>query len=435
MKLLAKALLSGVAGLFFAGNAYAQRYLSDYDSTLFMRDTLPSVIRQVKNLNFSGYIQPQWQWAQSPGAPSYTGGNFSEFSNNRFMLRRARVKIDYRLPHKNGKKLPMAVFSYQIDATERGVVTRDMFLRVYGPGRQSTSLVVGLVARPFGFEVNLSSSVRETPERGRMSQILMPTERDLGAMITYDPVLYKRKLPFKIDAGLFNGQGLVGTTDFDSYKDFISRVTFRPQKLGGGATLSGGLSLLQGGWRQATRYRWAMGSKDGMKQYVVDSSMSNIGNKAPRRYYGADVQLAFKHGWGKTELRAEHWRGQQPGTATTSTNPGVLPTGPTYIRNFDGSFFVLIQNIVNENNELLVKYDWYDPNRDASGGEVGKGGTNFTPADVRFNTLGIGYNYYFTKDFRVMFYYDIVRNERTGLDGYTSDLKDNIFTCRFHFLF
>ena len=34
-------------------------------------------------------------------------------------------------------------------------------------------------------EINLSSSDRESPERGRMSQILMRTERDLGVMVSF----------------------------------------------------------------------------------------------------------------------------------------------------------------------------------------------------------------------------------------------------------
>ena len=57
----------------------------------------------------------------------------------------------------------------------------------------------GFFARPYGFEVNLSSRIRETPERGRMSQILMPGERDLGVMISFEPQKKDHKLyHFKI---------------------------------------------------------------------------------------------------------------------------------------------------------------------------------------------------------------------------------------------
>jgi len=410
-----------------AAKVFSQRYLSDYDSTLFIRDTVRPLAKRFVNLNISGYMQPQFQVAQSKGAPSYEGGNFSEFSNSRFMLRRARLKFDYVLPSKD-KDFPKALFTFQFDATERGVFVRDMFLRVYEPKHQNLSLAMGLVARPFGFEVNLSSGYRETPERGRMSQILMPTERDLGAMLMYESQKPNKKSPVKFDIGVFNGQGLAGTTDFDSYKDVISRLTLKPLDVSKNVFISGGLSFLDGGWRQATKYKYKMNEQNGSKFFSVDSSVSNTGDKAPKRYYGADVQLGYRHAWGKTEVRAEYWRGKQPGTASSTTNPGTLPLTPTYIRNFDGAFFYFLQNIINEKWELMAKYDWYDPNTKAEKKEIGA--TNLTVGDIKFSTLGIGITRYFTGNLKVLAYYDIVRNENTALSGYTSDIRDNIFTVR-----
>ena len=413
--------------LLLSSSVFCQRYLSDYDSTLFIKDTVRPLVKRFENLHIGGYMQPQFQLAQSKGAPSYEGGNFSEFSNNRFMLRRARLKIDYILPSKE-KDFPKALFTFQFDATERGVFVRDMFLRVYEPKSQNLALTMGLVARPFGFEVNLSSSYRETPERGRMSQILMPTERDLGAMITYESQKQGHKSPLKFDIGLFNGEGLSGTTDFDSYKDLISRLTVKPLNLSKTVFLSGGLSFFNGGWRQATKYKYEMGEQNGNKYFVVDSSDSNIGDKAPREYYGADVQLGFRHGWGKTELRAEYWQGTQPGTSTSTNNPGTMPLTPTYIRNFNGAFFYFLQNVINQNWEVMAKYDWYDPNTKAENKEIGP--TNLTAADIKFSTFGFGITRYFSGNFKVLAYYDIVRNENTAVQGFNSDIKDNIFTLR-----
>ena len=413
--------------LLSGSRVFCQRYLSDYDSTLFIRDTVRPLVRRFENLNISGYMQPQFQVAQSKGAPSYEGGNFSEFSSNRFMLRRARLKFDYILPSKE-KGLPKALFTFQFDATERGVFVRDMFLRVYEPKRQNLSLAMGLVARPFGYEVNLSSGYRETPERGRMSQILMPTERDIGAMFTYESQNRDHKSPLKFDIGLFNGQGLVGPTDFDSYKDLISRLTLKPLDLSKTIFLSGGLSFFNGGWRQATKYKYEMSEQNGNKFFALDSNDSNIGDKAPRQYYGADIQLGFRHAWGKTELRGEYWTGKQPGTSNSTTNPGALPLSPTYIRNFDGAFFYFLQNIINQKWELMAKYDWYDPNKKAQEKEIGA--TNLTAADIKFSTLGFGITRYFSGNFKILVYYDLVRNENTVLQGFTSDIKDDIFTLR-----
>ena len=68
---------------------------------------------------------------------------------------------------------------------------------------------------------------------------------------------------------------------------------------------------------------------------------------------------------------------------------------PTYVRHFNGSFFYFLQNIINARHQLLVKYDWYDPNTKVKDTELGKPGTNLTIADIRFNTLGVGYVYHF----------------------------------------
>jgi hypothetical protein len=311
-----------------------------------------------------------------------------------------------------------------------------MFIKLYEPRLQNFSLTAGLFSRPFGYEVNLSSSYRETPERGRMSQILMPSERDLGAMVSYDPEKPVGGLPrFKFDIGLFNGQGKSGPAEFDSYKDLISRLTVRPFRLSRSLSLSGGLSLLRGGWRQATRYLYEIEDNGANTLFVVDSSMENIGSEAPRHYYGGDLQLALKHEWGKTEGRAEYWRGTQPGTATTTVNPGTQPAGPTYLRKFDGAFLYFLQNIINQHWELMVKYDWYDPNTQVKGSQIGKAGTNLTPADIRYNTLGLGLTHYFSTQLKVLAYYSMVENEKTALQGYTEDLADNVFTLRLQLRF
>ena len=76
---------------------HAQRNLTDIDSSFFIRDTLRPFIKRFENLNISGYMQPQFQVAEKDGTQSFAGGNFSQFSRSRFMLRRARVKIDYLL--------------------------------------------------------------------------------------------------------------------------------------------------------------------------------------------------------------------------------------------------------------------------------------------------------------------------------------------------
>jgi hypothetical protein len=413
----------------------SQRYLADLDSSFYIRDTVRPILQRFENLRITGYMQPQFQVAQSDGAPSYAGGNFSQYSSSRFMLRRARLKIDYLLTAKN--RMPKALFTFQIDATERGVIVRDMFIRLYETDHNVFSFTAGFFARPFGYEVNLGSSFRETPERGRMSQILMPGERDLGFMGSFDPLKRSNKLyHFKLDLGFFNGQGASGTTDFDSHKDLITRLTIKPYKINKWE-LGGGLSLLLGGWKNATKYVYQTKElSNGSFVFQVDSAVKNLGKSSPRHYYGADAQLKLHHKWGETEWRAEYWFGTQPGTFASTANPGVLPAAqPTYIRHFNGAFFYFLQNIINPKHQLLLKYDWYDPNIHVKESSIGVAGSNFSSADIRFNTLGTGYVYNFNTQTKLILYYEWVRNENSQLAGYTKDLKDNVLTCRLQFRF
>ena len=418
---------------------FSQRYLTDIDSSHFIKDTLRPFYNRFNNIRITGYMQPQFQVAQADGAQSFEGGNFAQFSRSRFMLRRARLKVEYLLPSKIN--YPKAQFVFQIDATERGVIVRDMFIRLFETKNNNLSMSAGFFARPFGYEVNLGSSSREAPERGRMSQILMPGERDLGVMFSFEPQNKKHKFyHVKWDAGFFNGQGASGTTDFDSHKDFISRIFIKPYTFGK-TEISGGLSHLRGGWKNGTKYVYQSGNAlNGDKIFVVDSTESNLGKSSPRHYYGADVQFKIHHAWGETEFRAEHWFGTQPGTANSTTNPGTLPNTngiplPTYVRHFNGSYFYFLQNIINAKHQLVIKYDWYDPNAKVNKKDIGKSGTNLTAADIKYSTLGIGYVYYFNQQTKIIFYYDIVKNELTNLTGSATDQKDDIFTCRLQFRF
>lgn len=412
----------------------AQFLMDMIDTTTEVGKGMFSMYKKYDALRIGGYMQPQWQIAERQGAKGYAGGDFSEHVNNRFMLRRGRIRFDYERYNKDA--YPIVQFALQFDGTERGVNIRDFWGRFFENKYSLFSLTAGMFARPFGYEINLSSSDRETPERGRMSQILMRTERDLGAMISFEP---RRRKDFwrhlKVDAGFFNGQGLAGTADFDSHKDFITRVYIRQADISKKMKLSVGASMLYGGMQQFTRY---INKMDG-KAFGIDSSLGNIDKIAPRHYYGADAQLRIANRIGYTELRAEYIRGEQTATALSTETPGAIPmTGvvpaPLYIRAFDGAYFYYVQHLHNLKHQLIIKYDWYDPNREVKGEEIDSDG-RFTGADIRYNTLGIGYLYHFSPQLKMFFYYDWVRNESTSLDGYTDDLHDNVFTCRLQYRF
>lgn len=412
----------------------AQFLMDMVDTTKDIGKSVLSVSQRFDHIRIGGYMQPQFQFAQDKGAKTYIGGDFAPNSNNRIMLRRGRIRFDYIRFNKTNKASVQFVF--QFDGTERGVFIRDFWGRVFENRFQLFSFSMGMFARPFSYELNFSSSDRESPERGRMSQILMKTERDLGAMISFEPRKPNNPLRYlKIDAGLFNGQGLAASTDFDSHKDFITRAGMKPYPITKNIILSFEGSYLNGGLLQSTRYIYNINNTG--KSFKVDSSAANLGKIAPRKYYGADAQLKIKCKAGFTEFRAEYITGKQTGLANTSETPATLPdaNGSFYIRKFDGAYFYFLQNFISPAHQFIIKYDWYDPNISVSANDIGIAGNNLSPADIKYSTLGFGYIHYINENLKLLLWYDKVSNEKTKLRGYTTDVKDDIFTCRLQFRF
>lgn len=406
------------------------------DTTTEMGKGMLAIYKKFDNFRVSGYMQPQFQVAQSKNEKSFDGGDFAPNVNNRFMLRRGRIRFDY--VHFAEKTGPSVQFVFQFDGSERGVFIRDFWGRLFENKYKLFAVTAGMFARPFSYELNLSSGDRESPERGRMSQLLMKTERDLGAMVSFESRKHTNALKYlKIDAGFFNGQGLSATTDFDSHKDLITRVAVKPINLNKTLSLSAGVSYLDGGFLQNTKYIYQMKNLSAGKTFVVDSSVANMGKIAPRKYYGADVQLKIKRKAGFTELRAEFITGKQTATMASTETPASLLTGNEgyYIRKFNGAYFYFLHNIFNKHHQIGIKYDWYDPNTSVEKNDIGKTGTSLHVSDIKFSTLGFGYIHYINDNVKLLLWYEKVINEKTQLAGYTDDIKDDVFTCRLQFRF
>lgn len=396
----------------------------------------------LKNLKVNGWIQAQYQWTQSKGAKTFDGGDFLANSNNRFMIRRGRIKFTYT------QKLTQ--FVLQLNGTERGVNVVDFFGKVSDPWTKQFSLTAGIMNRPFGYEIQQSSAVRETPERARFTQVLLPNERDMGAMLTFQPVKGKKLYGLKVDAGFYNGTGIAvpgttslngaGVVDFDSYKDFIGRVaylkSFKSDKytLGLGASHYNGGVVYQSNKVYETLGRDANGNATWMTSDTTNTTFK--GGKAPRLYYGADVQFSMVTPIGTTTLRAEYIFGTQTGTRTVNRSPGALPAlMDAYQRQFNGFYAYFVQRIGKSKHEVVAKYEWYDPNTKLSSSDFVTG-TTMTDAELKYTMLGVGYNFLYDDNIKFMFYYNFVRNEHAaGIAGYAQDLKDDVFTVRMQYRF
>jgi len=374
-------------------------------------------LKVLKKIKVSGYLQAQYQRAQEKGI-KYPGGDFAAQVDNRFSMRRARLKVAY-----DAKPFEWVLVT---ENTERGISLHD----VYGSYTHSAwhlKYTAGLFPRPFGFEQSYSTANHEGPERVRFSTTLLPAEADLGMKLTYSGIK-----PVQLELGVYNGTATAA--DFDGFKDVIARISMN-QSLGSSA-LTGGISYYNGGVYQGNNKRFEI-SGDQPAFVLLDSVQYAKGSKLKRQYLGADVQFSFSNPLGKTTLRGEWIQGTQPGNASTTDSPksASLPTGDSYLREFNAFSAYFLQKLFHSNWMLVLKYDWYDPNTKVELNDLGNANSGTTSADVKYTTLGLGLNYYY-KNMYVMFYYDMIQNEKSNqLNGFQDDIKDNVFTIRTQFKF
>jgi hypothetical protein len=390
----------------------------------------------LKKIKISGYIQAQFQVADSNGTPSFAGGNFPANADKRFAVRRGRIKFVYDNRLTN--------YVLQFNATENEVRVKEAYVKFTEPWLQAISLQMGIFDVPFGFEAPYSSSAMETPERGRMSQTLLPDENDLGGMITFQMPKTSPLNFLKIEAAVVNGTQ-AKAPDFDWKKDFVGRVSINRASKSEKIRYGIGVSYYDGGVREADNFVYdnigaLPGTTTGDVGFIMHdtSVVKPRGKIAKRNYMGADAQVSFDFPFGITTLKAEYITGVQPGTAGTSKSPNADPAADTYIRNFDGAYFYFVQNIFQTKHQIVVKYDWYDPDTKVSGDQIGKAGSRLGVTDLKFTTWGFGYNYKWDNNIRITLFYDMVTNETSKYltsKGYWKDIPDNVFTLRFQYKF
>lgn len=420
---------------FSSAIVFAQQQVQN-DSIAKTLKQVSADINQLKNLKITGWVQTQYQWTQSPGAKTFDGGDFITNSNNRFMIRRGRFKLTYT----NG--LVQSVV--QINASERGVNLVEYYGKLTNPWMKSLSITAGVMNRPYGFEIQQSSADRETPERARFTQILLPNERDLGAMISFQPEKGKTLYGLKVDAGFYDGTGIAvpgtgslnsaGVVEFDQYKDFIGRAHYKRTVAKEKINFGIGISNYYGGNVYQNNKVYTMNSTT---WNLEDTTQQNFkGGRSPRHYFGADFQFSVKSKLGTTTLRGEYITGVQSGQIDDTRSPLALPTKQdTYIRNFCGAYAYFVQRIAKTKHELALKYEFYDPNTKLNQTDL-NAHTGYTKAELKYNMLGVGYNYYFNDNCKLMVYYNIVRNETSNnITGFDQDLKDDVLTIRMQFRF
>ena len=417
-------------------------------------------LEKLTKIKLSGYIQAQWMHFEDP----------SVYANNTFIIRRARINIQY-------KPVEGVVFVLQPDFFTGGALLKDAYVALYDPWIKTFSLWAGQFNRP-NYEVEYSSSKREVPERSRVIRTLYPGERGVGAKLEVTP----STIPLKFQLAVLNGNAFLviddiygeninpWAVDFDPFKDIMGRLTYN-------FTLGnfGGLDVGANGY-----YGWMKSNSTTVlnSDYTLYKN-GTIGQSVNRHWVGGEMQL-YMDILGGMAIKAEYMMGinAYPGAVgsfsvqdpmqTTLANDTLTMTyfttntneiKPTIRRNFMGGYVYLIKNI-GKRNQFAFRWDFYDPNTKLKGDQIGVvkynngssdaqtittiDGTNPVivlnettknvvanslksgSSDITYHTLTFAWNYFFTDNLRIQVAYEMPFNEKVGVDVF----PQNVFTLR-----
>jgi phosphate-selective porin len=403
-----------------------------------------SDLSKLTKIKFSGYIQSQYDFYQEEGY------KLNEASNS-FYIRRARLKASYEAA--DGIK-----FVLQPDFSTNNLSLKDAYAVLNLPKLKDLTLWAGQFNRP-NYEVEYSSSQREVLERSRIIRALYPGEREIGAKLEYTP----SELPIKLQLAALNGNFTGATAkDIDGKKDIMARAVYSLKLPSAGIGFDFGVNGYFGGSKTLVNDI----NKD--ISYVInsDNSLDSVssGDFLKKQWLGAEGQL-YIDVLGGLSIKGEYITGQLPtigaidkdvvkftgGTAAVtpgygnkgvitsvnSTGTGTVTTtvNPSKIRNFSGYYIYLIKN-VGIKNQLVAKYDYYDPNTAIKGDDVK------STSDLAFSTLTVAWQYYLNDNIRISLNYEMPTNENsanTKTDKalnknanlpYDHNLKDNTFGIR-----
>ncbi|MDB5048493.1 MAG: hypothetical protein JWO30_1564 [Fibrobacteres bacterium] len=383
-------------------------------------------VDKLAKLKVSGYIQAQWQHADTNGgaAGAFAGGGFASTSNQRFQLRRVRLKTTY--------DAGTSQYIMELEARPSGVALKDAEVILKEPWLNTFSLDLGLMDRPFGFEIPYSSSAHEAPERTRVYQTVFKDEKDLGVKVEINPTEKMGFLQYlNLKSGLYTGTaGYGGGTgdEIDSTVDFIGRAGFKAPFNDLNLAIDGGVSYYQGyilgvNDTMFTLSGTALAPSTGVKNHLFD-----------RDVMGGDMQIYYSipvigDVLGGTSIRGEYLAGKTIGTLGAS-QPYGASTSAMVERNFMGWYASWIQNW-GSMFQSVIKFDVYDPNTDVEGSDVGVAANGkLSATDLQYTTLGMGLIYYWDANVKLTAYYDMITNEEASAGAFSKDLNDNVLTLR-----
>ena len=352
------------------------------------------------HLKFGGYIQPQYQHIESAKGYGVSPYNPDDIIKDRFYLRRARVKFRY--------ESEFAGFVIETDYNNKGFKITDAYVRLTDPWTKIFTIKAGSFNRPV-YEVEYSSSKRESPERSKITRLLYPGERDLGFSLVVKP-----KDLFQLDIAAFNN------TYEEMYHQFIPNFGNYPfyymislKKdflLGDKSALTLGVNTRLGNITANTNK--VILPENGVD--IIDSTSYQVGDGLSRSWYGVEGQYFLDWLTGVKIAASYMW-------GNNVDQPSEDGSVPLRMRKFSGWYVYFIKNI-GYDWKAVVKYDTYNPNTAINANDIKETG------DLSVGNLGFGIHNYTFSNFRLTLWYDMYSRQTTV--AFPTDPNDSQITFR-----
>ncbi len=435
-------------------------------------NTLVTDVAGLKKIKISGYLQAQFEKTENAKGLYANPYNANDDEiQARFRIRRSRIKVAYDAGS------TQAVI--QGDFSNNGFAIKDAYLEFTEPWTKYFSLKTGIFNRP-NFEVEYSSSQRESMERSAIVRALYPDERDLGMMLTFEPEdLFKLQLAgfnntFRGDivqpAGPnFNSEPLyfmaritksLTFTDLGLGVDFGVHARYgnmiAPKNAGYVIEADQAVPLLKtyNTWQTTTTTKAHSGA-DASALTKLDANA-----KIGRSWFGFEAQLYWDF-LGGMKLMGEYIMGSDVNEFSSSDTLSIASRAikakdstntkfdTTYSysktnmfvrkRDFNGFYVMLVKNITSE-FQVAVKYDSYSSNAKITDAMVNN------TAELPVSTIGFGIHNYTFPNVRLSLWYDInnvkTNNNNLEIDPakpakplMSANLPKNLLTFRLQYKF
>jgi hypothetical protein len=280
----------------------------------------------LKKIKISGYMQINYEKSEKATGLTTSPYNSKDFIQNRFRVRRSRVKIAY--------DAGLTQVVVQGDYSNSGFSLKDAYITITDPWTKWFTLQTGVFNRP-NFEVEYSSSQRESMERSKVIGTLYPGERDLGLMITATPMDL-----FKLQLATFNNtyQGTYAQNNpvfRDENLYYMARLT-KAMNIDEGLDIDFGVHARIG--NAVANSKFLIESDLPTNTKTLDSTSLTVGSTVPRTWFGAELQLYWDF-LGGMKILGEYITGNDVNEISLSS---VTPAKSIRKRSFSGFYAMLV---------------------------------------------------------------------------------------------